>query len=90
MPRLDAAPIVLQPNVHMGPATVVLEDLAMTGSALREQTTTAWKKNWSEQAYDFPNSYVTIPQRVMSWDPISTYADDQNNRFVQRYGGAAK
>jgi hypothetical protein len=24
---------------------------------------------------------------VMSWDPISTYADDQNNRFVQRYMG---
>ena len=49
MPRLDAAPIILQPNVHMGPATVVLEDLADTGSALREQTTTAWKKGWSEQ-----------------------------------------
>lgn len=85
MPRLDAAPIILQPNVHMGPATVVLEDLADTGSALREQTTTAWKKGWSEQTYDFPNSYVTLPLRVQTWDPISTYADDQNNRFVQRY-----
>lgn len=85
MPRLDAAPVILQPNVHMGPATVVLEDLADTGSALREQTTTAWKKGWSEQTYDFPNSYVTIPQRVMPWVPISTYADDQNDRFVQRY-----
>jgi len=90
MPRLDAAPVILQPNVHMGPATVVLEDLADTGSALREQTTTAWKKGWSEQSYDFPNSYVTIPQRVMTWDPISTYADDQNNRFVQRYYSAKK
>jgi hypothetical protein len=85
MPRLDAAPIILQPNVHMGPATVVLEDLADTGSALREQTTTAWQKGWSEKPYDFPNTYVNLPQRVMTWDPISTYADDQNNRFVQRY-----
>ena len=85
MPRLDTAPIVLQPSVHMGPATVVLEDLADTGSLLREQTTTAWKKNWTEQSYDFPNTYVTIPQRVMSWNPISTYTDDQNNRFAQRY-----
>lgn len=85
MPRLDTAPITLQPNIHMGPATVVLEDLADASSYLREQTTTAWKKNWTEQAYDFPNTYVTIPQRVMSWDPISTYAVDQNERFVQRY-----
>lgn len=85
MPRLDAAPLVLQPNVHMGPATVVLEDLADTGSALREQTTTAWKKNWTEQSFDFPNTYVGLPLRVKTWDPISTYADDQNDRFVQRY-----
>lgn len=85
MPRLDTAPLILQPNVHMGPATVVLEDLADTGSFLREQTTTAWKKNWTEQGYDFPNTYVTIPQRVMEWNPISTYTDDQNNRFAQRY-----
>jgi hypothetical protein len=87
MPRLDAAPVILQPNVHMGPATVLLEDLADASSYLREQTTTSSKKGWSEQTYDFPNSYVDIPQRVMSWDPISTYADDQNNRFVQRYMG---
>lgn len=85
MPRLDTAPLILQPKVHMGPATVVLADLAMTGSMLREQTTTAWKKNWTEQGYDFPNTYVTIPQRVMEWNPISTYTDDQNNRFAQRY-----
>jgi len=90
MPLLDAAPIILQPNVHMGPATVVLEDLADTSSYLREQTTTAWKKGWSEQAYDFPNTYVNLPQRVMTWDPISTYADDQNTRFVQRYHSVKK
>lgn len=69
----------------MGPATVVLEDLADTGSLLREKTTTAWKSNWTEQPYDFPNSYVNIPQRVMDWNPVSTYVDDQNTRFAQRY-----
>lgn len=90
MPRLDAAPVILQPNVHMGPATVVLEDLADTGSYLREQTTTAWKKNWTEQSYDFPNTYVNLPLRTMPWDPISTYADEQNTRFVQRYYSAKK
>jgi hypothetical protein len=90
MPLLDAAPIILQPNIHMGPATVVLEDLADASSYLREQTTTASKKGWSERAYDFPNTYVNLPQRVMSWDPISTYADDQNTRFVQRYHSAKK
>ena len=85
MPRVDTAPIVLQPNIFRGPATVVLEDLAIVGSMLRERTTTAWKKNWTEQPYDFPKTYVDIPQRVMSWNPTSTYADDQNNRFAQRY-----
>jgi hypothetical protein len=90
MPRLDAAPIILQPNIHMGPATVVLADLADAGSYLREQTTTAWSKGWSEQPYDFPNTYVNLPMRVKTWDPISTYADDQNNRFVQRYPSAKK
>jgi hypothetical protein len=85
MPKLDVAPVILQPNLHMGPATVVLEDLADASSFLREQTTTAWKKNWTEQSYDFPNTYVTLPQRVLGWNPISTYTDDQNNRFAQRY-----
>jgi len=69
---------------------VVLADLADASSHLREQTTTAWKKGWSEQAYDFPNTYVNLPQRVMTWDPISTYADDQNTRFVQRYHSVKK
>lgn len=69
----------------MGPATVVLADKTDVESLLRERTTTAWKKNSTEVPYDFPNSYVTIPQRVMEWNPASTYAEDQNSRFVQRY-----
>lgn len=83
--RLDASPYNLQPGVHMGPATVNLVDIADTGSMLREASTTSWKKAKTEQAYDFPNSYVNLPLRVMSFDPINTTADDQNRRFAQRY-----
>jgi hypothetical protein len=85
MPRLNTSPLVLQEGVMMGPATVVLADKTDVESMLRERTTIAWKKNSTEQPYDFPNSYVDIPQRVMGWNPVSTYVDDQNTRFVQRY-----
>lgn len=84
-PSLNTSPLVLQDGVMMGPATIVLADKTDVESLLREKTTTAWKKNSTEVPYDFPNSYVTIPQRVMTWNPTSTYVDDQNNRFVQRY-----
>jgi hypothetical protein len=85
MPRLNTSPLVLQEGVMMGPATVVLADKTDVESMIRERTTTAWKSNWTEKPYDFPNSYVTIPQRVMGWNPTDTYVDDQNTRFVQRY-----
>ena len=85
MPTLNTSPLVLQDGVMMGPATVVLADKTDVESLLRERTTTAWKKNATEVPYDFPNSYVNIPQRVMEWNPASTYAEDQNSRFVQRY-----
>lgn len=85
MPTLNAAPVVLQPEVWMGPATVVLKDLADASSALRERSTTGWTKGWTEQPYDFPNTYVDLPLRVQTADPMSTYAMDQNDRFTQRY-----
>jgi hypothetical protein len=85
MPMLGFSDIVLEPSVNMGPATVVLADLADTGSMLREQTTIGWKKNWTEDSYDFPNTYVNLPLRTVPFDPISSYADDQNARFSQRY-----
>jgi hypothetical protein len=85
MSRLDTSPIVLQDKVMMGPATIVLADKTDVESLLRERTTISWKKNTTEKPYDFPNSYVNIPQRVMDWNPISTYVEDQNTRFVQRY-----
>jgi hypothetical protein len=85
MPRLDNSKNILQPGVWIGPAQVVLEDKTMVESSLREEPTTSWRNGWSEQAYDFPNTYVTLPIRVMSWDPGSTFSDNQNTRFVQRY-----
>lgn len=85
MPRLDTSQNVLQPGVWIGPAQVVLEDKTQVESILREEPTTSWKKGWSEQPYDFPNTYVNLPIRALYWDPKSTFADNQNERFVQRY-----
>ena len=82
---LNSSTNVLQPDVWMGPATVVMADLADTESLLRSHDTLAWKKGWSERSYDFPNNYVNLPLRVVDFDPVSTYADDQNTRFSQRY-----
>jgi hypothetical protein len=87
MSRLDTSGVVLEKGVWIGPAQVVLTDKTQVESELRERPTTNWRKNRTEEAYDFPNTYVTIPQRVMSWNPISTFVDDQNTRFAQRYFG---
>jgi hypothetical protein len=62
-----------------------MADLADTESQLRSRDTLAWKKGWSERGYDFPNNYVGLPLRIVEFDPVSTYADDQNTRFSQRY-----
>lgn len=86
MPQgLNTSAVTLQKDILVGPATVVLEDLVATESELRSKDTTAWKKAWSETPYDFPNLYTTIPVRYIAQNPISTYVDDQNNRFAQRY-----
>jgi hypothetical protein len=86
MPQtLDFSPVLLQSEVPMRPATVVLADLADAGSDLRERSTTTWNKNATEHPYDFPNSYVNLPIRFNTADPISTYAVNQNTMFTQRY-----
>ena len=85
MSRLDTSQNVLQKGVWIGPAQVVLEDKTQVESELRERPTTAWRKDWTEGPYDFPNTYVKLPQRVMEWNPVSTFTDDQNTRFAQRY-----
>lgn len=77
--------VTLEQSVWQGPATITMVDIADAESALRPVDTLAWKKPYTEQPYDFPNSYVNIPLRVLTWDPISTYSIDQNSRFVQRY-----
>lgn len=87
MSRLDTSPVVLEKGVWFGPAQVVLEDKTQIESELRERPTTSWRKDMTEAPYDFPNTYVTIKQRVMDWNPISTFTDDQNTRFAQRYFG---
>jgi len=85
MPTLDTSPLTLEKGVWYGPAQVVLADKTDVESTLREQTTSAWKKGWSEKAYDFPNTYVNLPLRVLWWNPINTFGDIQNDRFEQRY-----
>lgn len=85
MPLLDTSRNILQQGVWIGPAQVVLEDKTQVESMIREVTTTSWKKGWSEQAYDFPNTYVTLPLRTVTKDPMSSFVEDQNTRFVQRY-----
>ena len=77
--------INLQPGVMQGPATITMADIADVSSKLRPLDTLSWKGAWGETPYDFPNTYVNLPLRVMESDPISTYAIDQNSRFVQRY-----
>lgn len=85
MPLLNASNIILDDRVRIGPANVVLVDKTDIESDLREEPTTAWKKGWSERSYDFPNLYITEPTRFLTTKPISTFADDQNTRFIQRY-----
>jgi hypothetical protein len=82
---LGFSDLSLQRDVWVSPTQYLIEDRINTESDLREQSTSAWKKGWSEQAYDFPNEYVTIPLRVIGWNPISTFVDIQNERFDARY-----
>ena len=41
---------------------------------------------YADKPYDFPKQYINIPVRYWEPDPLSTYSNDQNNRFIQRYG----
>jgi len=85
MPTLDYSGVNLEKGVWIGPAQVVLADKTDVESTLREQTTSTWKKGWSENPYDFPNTYVDLPLRVLWWNPINTFGDIQNERFNERY-----
>jgi hypothetical protein len=61
------------------------EQMVSIEDTLRPQSTFDFKKQYSDQPYDFPNLYITAGFPIMKWDPISTYADDQNLRFKMRY-----
>jgi hypothetical protein len=61
------------------------EEMVMTEDYLRPQTTFGFKKQYSDQPFDFPNLYITAGFPITKSDPISTYADDQNIRFKMRY-----
>jgi len=80
--RTDAN--TLQERIWQGPATVLLDDIVRVDDALRSQTTQRWNRFYNERAYDFPNLYISAPYPVLTWNPISTYSNDQNNRFDQR------
>lgn len=57
----------------------------MIEDALRPQSTFDFKKQYSDQPFEFPNLYITAGFPIMKSNPISTYADDQNIRFKMRY-----
>ena len=85
---LTTVPNVLEKGVWQGPAQITMEDIGVVTSELVPEPTTSWRKDMTERPYDFPNNYYdtqAVPIQWMQWDPRSTFADDQNNRFSQRY-----
>jgi hypothetical protein len=82
-------PVLLQPGLRSletpGPIVPLLEDIAIVSDALREVTTTSFRRDIASIETDFPDSYVNIPIRVYLDDPISTRADTQNEAFMNKY-----
>jgi hypothetical protein len=68
------------------------ESIVMNDDALRPQDTTAFKKNWQQYQFDFPNIHVGQNDNPALFDsypflvPTSTRADVENTLFQQRYG----
>jgi hypothetical protein len=75
---------MLQERIWQGPATIILDDVVRVDDALRSQTTSRWNRDYNEHPYDFPNLYIRDPFPILTWNPVSTYSNDQNNRFDQR------
>ena len=67
---------------------LTVEKLVMADDALRPQDTTAFKKNWHQYTFDFPNIHLSTPPPMFSNEtfPASTRADIENQLFSQRYG----
>ena len=73
----------IQQDVYM---TRLLTEMVESDDMLRPQSTRAFNGTWADKPYDFPNLYINLPVRFWSPDAMSTYSNDQNNRFLQRYG----
>lgn len=80
---------LLQPGLRTldtpGPLVPLLADIVAVDDALRPVDTTAFKKYYASEPYDFPSQYIDIPVRVWTQDPISTTAEYQNADFMKRY-----
>jgi hypothetical protein len=65
-----------------------VENLVMNDDALRPQDTTAFKKNWQQYTFDFPNIHLSQAPPMFSQEvfPTSTRAAVDNQLFNQRYG----
>jgi hypothetical protein len=74
----------LQEGIWQGPATILLDDVVRVDDGLRSQSTSRWNRFYNERSYDFPNLYINAPFPILTWNPVSTYSNDQNNRFDQR------
>ena len=67
-----------------------VEALVMADDALRPQDTTAFKKNWQQYQFDFPDLHIASGSdpAVFTSDPFlnprSTRADVENQLFNQR------
>jgi hypothetical protein len=69
-------------------AFLSVESIVMNDDALRSQDTTAFKKNWQQYTFDFPNIHLNAPPPMFSQEifPVSTRAEVDNQLFSQRYG----
>lgn len=81
---LQTDAVTLQEQIWQGPATIILDDVVRIDDMLRSQSTQRWNRFYNEQPYDFPNLYIRDAFPVLTWNPVSTYSNDQNNRFDQR------
>jgi hypothetical protein len=63
-----------------------MEDIVDTESSLRPITTIGFNRNWQGAEFDFPKLYdVSETFPVMLFNPISSYTEDRNERFIERY-----
>ena len=71
-------------------AFLSIESIVMNDDALRPHDTTAFKKNWQQYTFDFPDIHLSQPPPMFSQEvfPSSTRALVKNELFNQRYGPA--